>query len=150
MAKLQQLSCFSHVNVIGKRQVPEVPSTLKVDRITKNLLASASREIRRKYQSTNTMLGKGAYGTVMMFIERATKTKHAVKIILKEMLSEQEKSFIKNEILIMSQLDHPAIIKYKECFEDDRYLFLVMEYIEEATDMAGLIKKRLNEIESDP
>jgi serine/threonine protein kinase len=48
------------------------------------------------------MLGKGAYGTVMLFIERATGTQNAVKIILKEKLSEQEKSFIKNEILIMS------------------------------------------------
>lgn len=132
-----------------QKHVPEASSTLKVDRITSIQLASASREIRRKYQSTNTMLGKGAFGTVILFIERATKIKHAVKIILKETLSEQEKSFIKNEIQIMSQLDHPCIIKYKECFEDDRYLFLVMEYIQDATDLAGMLKKRLDAIKDD-
>jgi serine/threonine protein kinase len=43
--------------------------------------------VRKKYKSTLVMLGKGAYGTVMQFTERATDKKVAIKIILKESLS---------------------------------------------------------------
>ena len=78
------------------------------------------------------MLGKGAYGTVMQFIERATEKKVAIKIILKEKLSAQEIVFIEQEVKILSQLDCEHIVKYREFFEDNRYLFIVMDLIEDA------------------
>lgn len=62
--------------------------------ITSTQIGSASREVRKKYKSTNIMLGKGAYGTVMQFIERASEKKVAIKIILKETLNAQESAFI--------------------------------------------------------
>jgi serine/threonine protein kinase len=40
------------------------------------------------------MLGKGAFGTVVQFIERDTNKKVAIKILLKERLSEQEMNFV--------------------------------------------------------
>jgi hypothetical protein len=55
--------------------------------ITAAQIVSASQEVRKKYKSTLVMLGKGAYGTVMQFIERTTDKKVAIKIILKESLS---------------------------------------------------------------
>jgi len=60
--------------------------------------ASATRDVRKKYKSTNTTLGKGAFGTVILFIERATEKKVAIKIILKETLSPQEMGFLRSEI----------------------------------------------------
>jgi serine/threonine protein kinase len=56
----------------------------------------------------------------------------AIKIILKEKLSTQEINFIEQEVKILSQLDCEHIVKYREFFEDDRYLFIVMDLIEDA------------------
>jgi hypothetical protein len=40
--------------------------------ITSAKTGTASKDVRKKYKSTNTTLGKGAYGTVVQFIERAS------------------------------------------------------------------------------
>ena len=46
-------------------------------------------------------------------------------------------------------MDHPYIVNYKECFEDERYLFIVMECIEEAQELHVCIMKREEELSSD-
>lgn len=35
---------------------------------------------------------------------------------------------IKEEVKILSKLDHPNIVKYYETFDDVKYIYLVMEY----------------------
>jgi calcium-dependent protein kinase len=35
---------------------------------------------------------------------------------------------VREEIKILQTLDHPNIIKYYETFENNRYMYLVMEY----------------------
>ena len=42
-------------------------------------------------------------------------------------------------IAILALLDHPNIIKYYESYEDNRYLYIVMELIEEATELQDVI-----------
>ena len=36
-------------------------------------------------------------------------------------------------------MDHPNIVNYKEYFEDNRYLLIVMEFIEEAFELQKII-----------
>lgn len=36
---------------------------------------------------------------------------------------------IKEEVAILTKLDHPNIVKYYETYEDDKNIYLVMEYI---------------------
>lgn len=38
--------------------------------------------------------------------------------------------YIKQEVSILSKIDHPCIVKYYETYEDKKKLFLVMEYID--------------------
>ena len=33
------------------------------------------------------------------------------------------------EVGILNQLDHPNIVKYYETYDDQKYIYLVMEYI---------------------
>ena len=33
------------------------------------------------------------------------------------------------EVAILNQLDHPNIVKYYETYDDQKYIYLVMEYI---------------------
>ena len=41
---------------------------------------------------------------------------------------------------MLSSLDHENIVNYVESYEDNRYLYIVMEYVEEATDLEHVIK----------
>ena len=47
-------------------------------------------------------------------------------------------------------MDHPNIVNYKECFEDNRYLFIVMDSIEEGHELNKLVLERLRQVEADP
>lgn len=44
-------------------------------------------------------------------------------------MGEDEQVALMNEIEIMTQLDHPNVVKLYEVFDDDDYLFLVMELL---------------------
>jgi len=54
-------------------------------------------------------------------------------------LSENDKESVDLEIQILKQLDHPNIIKLIDIFEDEKYLFLVIELMEggELNDILG-------------
>ena len=44
-------------------------------------------------------------------------------------MDEDEYVALMNEIEIMAQLDHPNVVKLYEVFDDDDYIFLVMELL---------------------
>ena len=46
---------------------------------------------------------------------------------------------MRGEISIMATLDHPFIIKFIESFEDDRYIFIVMECLQDAIELKKLV-----------
>ena len=37
---------------------------------------------------------------------------------------------IQEEVMILTKLDHPNIVKYYETYIDEKYIYLVMEYID--------------------
>ena len=55
--------------------------------------------------------------------------KCAIKLIDKKKGSAGELELIKQEIAILSKLDHPNISKYYETYESPKNIYLVMEYI---------------------
>lgn len=57
-------------------------------------------------------------------------TQVAIKTIFKKNLSKEELVNIHNEIKLLYHLDHPGIVKYYETYDDDNYIYLVMEYLE--------------------
>ena len=57
-----------------------------------------------------------------------TDHKVAIKVMgLKKIKDELEA--IKEEVAILTKLDHPNIVRYYETYEDDKNIYLVMEYI---------------------
>jgi hypothetical protein len=83
---------FTHVIKFDNRH--HGAASKKPKNLTDHMIESAPAEVRKKYKSTSVMLGKGAFGTVVQFIERDTNKKVAIKILLKERLSEQEMNFV--------------------------------------------------------
>lgn len=55
--------------------------------------------------------------------------KYAVKSILKESVKKDVK-LLEEELAILSQVDHPNIIKFHETYIDFRYVHIVMELAE--------------------
>ena len=102
---------------------------------------NATAAIRKKYKPTQISLGKGAFGQVFLFHSLDGKQNYAVKILLKELMPDIELELIKEEIAILSSLDHPNVVNYIESFEDDRYLYLVMENIEGAIELRKFTHK---------
>ena len=77
------------------------------------------------YYNVLKKLGKGAYGKVYEVKNRITEEIRACKQLSKSNINNL-KTFEK-EIEILIKLDHPNIIKLYEIFEDERFIFLVME-----------------------
>jgi calcium-dependent protein kinase len=53
----------------------------------------------------------------------------AIKAIAKKKIDVDMIRHIKEEMKILNTLDHPNIIKYYEDFENENYIFLVMEVL---------------------
>ncbi len=46
-----------------------------------------------------------------------------------------------DEVSVLAKFNHPNIVKYHDCFMDDVYINIVMEYCN-GGDLAGLLKSR--------
>lgn len=75
------------------------------------------------------VIGKGTYAKVLLVRSKTTKQVFAMKVLKKKYVLEknQEKN-IMTEKNILSELDHPFLVKLKECFQDDKKLYFVLEY----------------------
>ena len=68
-------------------------------------------------------------------------TRYAVKIMFKEDLTAEVAELVNEEVQILAGLDHPNVVRYKESYEDENNLFIVMEYLEQSQDLQEMIDK---------
>jgi calcium/calmodulin-dependent protein kinase I len=74
------------------------------------------------------LIGSGGFAKVYEVRLKADPEKvSAVKIISKEELSEDDYYYVLSEIEILTQVDHPNIVRLIEIFDDDNNLYLVFE-----------------------
>ena len=87
-------------------------------------------------------LGEGSYAKVYLVIHKKTKVKYAIKAIDKlNIENKKEKSCFNREVEIMYKLDHPNIAKLYSHFEDNKFCYLLMQYIPNGNAYDLLIKK---------
>ena len=55
--------------------------------------------------------------------------KFAVKIVSIENMSEHTKEQMHEELNVLNKLDHPYVAKYEESYEDERYIYIIMNNI---------------------
>lgn len=70
-------------------------------------------------------LGAGSYGTVYKVQHLKTQAIYACKQMKKGKITNMDKFTI--EINIMKEMDHPSIIKLYEVYEEEQYIYLIME-----------------------
>ena len=54
-------------------------------------------------------------------------------------MSSRALEMIRDEISVLSIMDHKNIIKYVESFEDNRYMYIVTEYVENSRDLCDIL-----------
>jgi len=80
-----------------------------------------------RYYKIGDVLGEGSFAVVKKAIKKKTSQEFAVKMINKNQLSEDDSIALKNEVEILNQIDHPNAIKLAEIFEDENFIYLVIE-----------------------
>ena len=77
-------------------------------------------------------LGEGSYGKVFKAREISTGRVIAVK---KMSIGDSQSKYNKiiKEINLLKSLDHPNIVKYYDFFQEEEYIYLMMEYLEGCT-----------------
>ena len=98
-------------------------------KIKKRVIQNSNTDIRKNYEFIS-MLGNGAFGKVRLYRDKNYKDLlFAIKTLKKEGISSYEFDLLINEVNILSNLDHPNIVKYYGAFEDDYYIHIIMEYL---------------------
>ncbi|XP_027349054.1 serine/threonine-protein kinase tricorner-like [Abrus precatorius] len=89
-----------------------------------------------------TMIGKGAFGEVRVCREKTTDHVYAMKKLKKsEMLRRGQVEHVRAERNLLAEVDSNCIVKLYCSFQDDDYLYLIMEYLPGGDMMTLLMRK---------
>eukprot|EP00775_Hariotina_reticulata_P005977 gene5977-6216_t len=86
-------------------------------------------------------IGSGAFGRVCIARRLADGKDVVVKEIKTTSLPDKLRAATMEEVHVLANLNHPNIVKYHDCFMDDHWVFIVLEYCN-AGDLSSLIKRR--------
>lgn len=94
-----------------------------------------AKELKLNYQIDNNTknLGQGTFGKVFLSYNKHNPDNAvAIKVLNLSKLNKSDPNSVQNilqEVTILTQLDHPNIVKFYETYIDDKYIYLVQEYI---------------------
>ena len=133
------------INHINSLQIcPEEKEKIKKEIYNQEMIKSRkSREKQsiRDYESI-AIIGRGAFGEVHVCREKKTGKIFAIKKIKKNILIiKNQIRHVLNEQILMSKASSPWIVELKASFQEDEYLYLVMEYLPGGDLMNLLIQK---------
>lgn len=87
------------------------------------------RKVKEIYCIEN-KITNGKYSEVFVAIHKETKEKFVAKIIRKRKLDYIERELMRNEVSILSLLDHKNIVRLVDVFHSQKFLILITELIE--------------------
>ncbi|CAG5896586.1 rho-associated protein kinase 1 isoform 2-T2 [Menidia menidia] len=90
------------------------------------------RDLRMKAEDYEVVkvIGRGAFGEVQLVRHRATSKVYAMKLLSKfEMIKRSDSAFFWEERDIMAFANSSWVVQLFFAFQDDRYLYMVMEYM---------------------
>jgi serine/threonine kinase 38 len=108
---------------------------------SEELRKTRQKQTIRDYESL-TVIGRGAFGEVHVCRVIKTGDIVAIKKIKKELLAKKNQIIhVRNEQLFMSKVKSPWIVDLKASFQEDDFLYLVMEFLPGGDFMNLLIEK---------
>ena len=108
---------------------------------TQKIRKNREKQTIHEYESLS-IIGRGAFGEVHVCREIKTGKIYAIKKMKKETLTQKNQVIhIRSEQLFMSKVKSPWIVDLKASFQEDDYLYLVMEFLPGGDLMNFFIKK---------
>ena len=90
-------------------------------------LAVQNKSLFDKYE-VKQKIGKGKFGLVKCGINKETNKQVAIKIMAKKNMDKSDLELAKVEIDILKISRHPNIIKLYDIYENENYIYIIMEY----------------------
>ncbi|XP_018123419.1 rho-associated protein kinase 1 [Xenopus laevis] len=93
---------------------------------------SKIRDLRMKADDYEVVkvIGRGAFGEVQLVRHKSSRKVYAMKLLSKlEMIKRSDSAFFWEERDIMAFSNSPWVVQLFYAFQDDRYLYMVMEYM---------------------
>ena len=90
-------------------------------------LAVQNKSLFDKYE-VKQKIGKGKFGLVKCGINKETNKQVAIKIMEKKNMDKSDLELAKVEIDILKISQHPNIIKLYDIYENENYIYIIMEY----------------------
>ena len=88
-------------------------------------------------------IGSGAFGHVISAMHKVTRERRAVKVLPKKKFTmTRPTDKLLGEVEILRQLDHPNIVRMFEFFQDEKYLYIVMELCDGGELLDEIVSKR--------
>mmetsp|Transcript_10371 Transcript_10371/g.20337 ORF Transcript_10371/g.20337 Transcript_10371/m.20337 type:complete len:389 (+) Transcript_10371:295-1461(+) len=102
---------------------------------------SKLEDIEGSYEFTKQVLGKGSIAVVRGAVHVATQEKVAIKIVPKKKCEHDGEKAIRQEIAVLQRLKHPNCIEFREVYETDAFIFIVMEKVDGGEMLDRIMEK---------
>mmetsp|Transcript_19499 Transcript_19499/g.25144 ORF Transcript_19499/g.25144 Transcript_19499/m.25144 type:complete len:339 (-) Transcript_19499:196-1212(-) len=77
--------------------------------------------------TTGEELGNGAFSVVVEGTQKETGNSYAIKVVTKKKLAREDEAALKDEVMILQEMEHPNIIRLYDFFEEPDFYYLVTE-----------------------
>lgn len=94
-----------------------------------DFIGKQTSQIEKDYKLLG-VLGQGAYSVVYKAVHRKTQIVRCIKKIAIAKFTKNQKEDIMNEIKMLTKVDHAHIMKIMEYYQNEKYLFIVTEYLD--------------------
>ena len=102
----------------------------------------SKKKMSKKHFGVVRVIGKGGYGEVRVVRNKNDNRVYAMKTLLKKkMIEKKQQKHVRTERDLMVNVDHWLLVRLYWSFQDDTYLYLVMEYCPGGDLMKILIKE---------
>jgi len=96
----------------------------------------------KDYYNQLQRLGGGKFSDVIEATNLKTKKAYALKKIDKSKLTEKEREFLRDEIQIVSLLNHANVTSFSEIYQNQRWMWIVMEKVH-GGELQGYLQKNV-------
>jgi len=132
-----------------EQQVSALGDEAEKAELHRNLVSGEIEHLRRRRRKLTaddfqilSIIGRGAFGEVLLCRKKDTGEVVAMKKLKKtEMLGKHQELHCRAERNVLATADNPWVVKLYYSFQDDEYLYLIMEYLPGGDTMELLMKE---------